>query len=220
MPIPYVHICKELCNRILTQTIQLDMLIVQDKLVDDEILKEEFMCNLNACKGACCWEGDMGAPLEEKEIEILDKEYASIRPFLTSEGQDKLDAVGTNVYYEEDKMMGTPLIENAACAFMTKNELGMAQCGIEQAWRDGKSSLRKPVSCHLYPIRIEQDHFASFETLRYDRWDICSAACSKGKDNKIKVFEFAKDALIRKYGQDWYDELEAAYVNRYKDQSS
>ena len=196
------------------------MLIVQDKLVDDEILKEEFMCNLNACKGACCWEGDYGAPLEEDEMEILEKEYSAIRPYLLKEGQKALDQSGTHTYFEEEKFMGTPLLPNGACTFMTKNELGMAQCGIEQAWRYGKTSLRKPVSCHLYPIRIDKDYFSDFEKLTYDRWDICSAACSKGKEQKIKVFEFAKEAIIRKYGQEWYDELEAAYINRYKDQSS
>lgn len=196
------------------------MLIVQDKLVDDEILKEEFMCNLKACKGACCWEGDFGAPLDDDEIQTLEKDYAQIRPYLSSEGQDILDQKGMNVYYEEDKMMGTPLLPSAACAFMTKDALGVAQCGIEQAWRDEKTTLRKPISCHLYPIRVEKDHFAAFESLRYDRWDICSAACTNGQKAKIKVFEFAKDALIRKYGQDWYDELEAAYINRYKDQTS
>lgn len=196
------------------------MLIIQDKLVEEEILKEEFLCNLDACKGACCWEGDFGAPLETHEIDLLEKEYKHIRPYLLPKGQEILDKQGVSTYYEQDKMIGTPLLENAACAFMTKDDNGVAQCGIELAWRDDKTSFRKPISCHLYPIRSEKDHFAAFETLRYDRWDICSAACQKGKENKIKVFEFAKDALIRKYGQDWYDELAAAYDNLYKEKSS
>ena len=196
------------------------MLIVQDKLLEEEILEEEFMCNLDACKGACCWEGDYGAPLEDDEVDILDQEYKNIKPYLLPEGQKIIDITGTSVYYEEDKMMGTPLLENSACAFMTKNTDGIAMCGIEQAWKEGKTTFRKPISCHLYPIRAEKDHFAAFETLRYDRWNICSAACSKGKENKIKVFEFAKEALIRKYGAEWYDELTAAYNNVYKDKIS
>ena len=172
---------------------------------------------MNACKGACCWEGDYGAPLEEGEIDLLAEEYQHIRPYLTEEGKNVLDTTGSSVYYEEDKIMGTPLVKSGACAFMTIDELGIASCGIEQAWRDGQTTFRKPISCHLYPIRIEKDHFAAFETLRYDRWNICSAACTKGKAEKIKVFEFAKEALIRKYGTDWYDELCAAYDNVYKD---
>ena len=196
------------------------MLIVKDKLLDGDILKEEFMCNLDACKGACCWEGDFGAPLEDDEIDILKQDYPNIKPYLLPEGQRIIDLAGTNVYYEEDKMMGTPLLENGACAFMTRDEKGIAMCGIEQAWNEGKTSFRKPISCHLYPIRAEKDHFAAFETLRYDRWNICSAACSKGKENKIKVFEFAKDALIRKYGSEWYEELTAAYNNVYKDKDA
>ena len=196
------------------------MLIVQDKLLDGDILKEEFMCNLDACKGACCWEGDFGAPLEEDEVDILEEEYQNIKPYLLPEGQRIIDLTGTSVYYKEDKLMGTPLLENAACAFMTKDEKGIAMCGIEQAWKDGKTTFRKPISCHLYPIRVEKDHIAAFETLRYDRWNICSAACSKGKENKIKVFEFAKDALIRKYGPEWYEELTAAYDNVYKDKDA
>jgi len=193
------------------------MLIIQDKLLEGDILTEEFMCNLQACKGACCWEGDYGAPLDEDEVQILEQEYQNIKAYLLPEGQKIIDITGTSVYYKEDKLMGTPLLESAACAFMTKNDQGIAMCGIEQAWKDGKTSFRKPISCHLYPIRAEKDHIAAFETLRYDRWNICSAACTKGKENKIKVFEFAKDALIRKYGQEWYDELTAAYNNIYKD---
>ncbi len=196
------------------------MLIVQDKLLDEEILKEEFMCNLDACKGACCWEGDYGAPLEDDEVELLEKEYKNIRPYLLPEGQHILDITGTSVYYEEDKVMGTPLLENAACAFMTSDVNGVAGCGIEQAWKDRKTEFRKPISCHLYPIRAEKDHFSAFETLRYDRWDICKAACSMGKKNKIKVFEFAKEALIRKYGEEWYNELCAAYENVYMDKEA
>jgi len=141
-----------------------------------------------------------------------------IQEYLLPAGRNRIEETGVHTYYEEDKMMGTPLLDGGACAFMTKNELGIAMCGIEQAWKDGKTSFRKPISCHLYPIRTEKDHLAAFEHLRYDRWEICSAACSHGNKNKIKVFEFAKDALIRKYGVEWYEELEEAYNNVYKDQ--
>lgn len=192
------------------------MLLIQDKIVDRDILQQSFACQLDACKGACCWEGDFGAPLEDDEITTLDDDQDQIKAFLTDEGNQRIEAVGTHVYYEEDKMMGTPLLDNGACAFMTKNDDGIACCGIELAHSKGATKLKKPISCHLYPIRVEKDHLTNFEHLRYDRWDICSAACTNGQAQAIRVFEFAKDALVRKYGLEWYDELVAAYDNLIK----
>lgn len=193
------------------------MLLIQDKIIDRDIFKESFACHLKACKGACCWEGDFGAPLEEDEIQILDEEIDQIAPFLTDDGRSQIEENGTNVFYPEDKIMGTPLLSNGACAFMTKTPEGIASCGIEEAFNNGATTFKKPISCHLYPIRVEKDHLTNFEHLRYDRWDICSAACHKGKSEAIRVFEFAKNALIRKYGHEWYEELVAAYRNLFKE---
>lgn len=189
--------------------------MVQDKLVSDDVIEEQFACNLNACKGACCWEGDFGAPLEDPEVQFLIQHYEKISPFLTEAGKAIIEQKGVYTYFEEPKENGTTLLENGACAFMTYNELGIALCGIEAAYRAGEIEFKKPISCHLYPIRINKDENAIFEGLNYDRWDICSAACDKGKSEKIAVYEFAKEALIRKYGVDFYEELDAAakYIN-------
>lgn len=186
------------------------MIIIKDILVSDDLVEEQFMCNLNACKGACCWEGDWGAPLEEKEMETLDEIYKTIKPYLSKEGRKVISEKGKYTYYEEPGEYGTPLIGNGACAYMTYDLNGVAQCGIEQAHKAGVIDFKKPISCHLYPVRVNADKKVHFEALNYDRWDICSAACSKGKETQMPVYRFVKDAIVRKYGQDFYDELDAA----------
>lgn len=186
------------------------MIIVQDKLVSEDIVKEYFICNLDKCKGACCWEGDTGAPLETDELMILDRIYADVRPFLSEEGKKVLDTEGGYVRDDRDGSFGTTLINGGPCAFMTTDVNNVAHCGIEQAWRAGATDFRKPISCHLYPIRVSTNEIAGFEALNYDRWDICSAACTLGEKHKIPVYQFVKEAIIRKYGEEFYEELEAS----------
>lgn len=186
------------------------MYVIGSILVSDDVTDEKFACDLNACKGACCWEGDFGAPLEEEELSILERIYPAVEPLLTEEGKA---AIAEQGLYTPNKQFGghdTTLVDNGACAYMGLNEAGMAYCSIERAYNEGLIDWKKPISCHLYPIRVKSKPEANFEALNYDRWDICSAACSKGKREKIRVFEFAKPALIRKYGEAWYQELEAA----------
>jgi hypothetical protein len=186
------------------------MLVVQGKIISDAIIEEQFMCNLEACKGACCWEGDYGAPLEMEELHILDQIYDRLKPYLSAEGKKIIEKEGTYTYYKAAKEYGTPLINNGACVYMTYDQRGVAQCGIEQAYNDGEVDFKKPISCHLYPIRVSSDKNTDFEALNYDRWDICSAACKKGAEHKMPVYRFAKAAIIRKYGADFYEELAAA----------
>ena len=186
------------------------MVVIGDILVSDEVVSEKFVCNLNACKGACCWEGDFGAPISEAEKQILDDIYLSIKPFLSAEGQEVLEKKGKYTYYKQVDEWGTPLLNNAACAYLTYSELGIAQCGIEKAYLAGATYFIKPISCHLYPIRVKNE-IAGYEWLNYEKWNICSAACSLGKDLKIPVFQFVKSALIRKYGAAFYEELDAYY---------
>lgn len=185
------------------------MVIVQEILISEDVLKEHFRCNLDACKGACCWEGDFGAPLEPAEMETLEKIYPDIKPFLRPEGIRVLEEQGLFVYFKGLKDFGTPLLDDGACAFLTFEKNGVAKCGIEKAFEEGATDFRKPISCHLYPIRVSKNEKAGFEALNYDRWDICSAACTAGKKEQIPVFRFAKAALIRKYGEEFYEELEA-----------
>jgi hypothetical protein len=186
------------------------MIIVQDKLVSDDVVEQQVICNLNACKGACCWEGDTGAPLEKPELKILDAIYEKVKPFMSPAGIAAVEAQGTHVWFEEANDWGTPLIDNGPCAYMGYDALGIAKCGIEQAYKAGVIDFQKPISCHLYPIRVEANEDLGFEALNYDKWDICSAACELGKKEQVPVYQFLKTAIIRKYGEAFYEELDAA----------
>lgn len=185
------------------------MIVIQDKLISDEIIQEQFVCNLQACKGACCWEGDSGAPLEANELAILDEVFEQVKPYLPPLGVAAIEAQGKYVYFNEAEEWGTTLVDNGPCAYMTMAG-GIAQCGIETAWRDGKVPFRKPISCQLYPIRVAKNEAVGFEALNYDRWEICSAACEKGRQEQVAVYQFLKEAIIRKYGEEFYEELDAA----------
>ncbi|MCB9285540.1 MAG: DUF3109 family protein [Lewinellaceae bacterium] len=185
------------------------MVMVQDILISDEVLQEAFVCNLEACKGACCWEGDYGAPLEPAELSTLAQIFEDIRPFLLPEAVERLQEEGLYAMYDGD-MPGTTLMPHGACAYMTYDESGIAQCGIERAFRAGATDFQKPISCHLYPIRVKKVEHVRFEALNYDRWDICKAACQLGKKLKVPVYQFLREPLIRKYGAGFYEELDAA----------
>lgn len=186
------------------------MLVIQDKIVSLEIIEENFLCNLNACKGACCWEGDLGAPLELEELAILERVYEDVKPFLRPESRAVIEQSGLYEYYKSEKEYGTNLLPDGACVFMTYDALGIARCGIEQAYRAGKTDFYKPISCHLYPIRVNKNEQKGFEALNYDRWDICSAACDAGEKAKMPIYRFVKEAIVRKYGLSFYEELDAA----------
>lgn len=183
-------------------------LFVDDIIVSGEVLREVFTCDIAACKGACCVEGSGGAPLEAAEMTKLEEIYEVVAPYLPEEGRDIIAEKG--LYTEESPgYFATSIADDAgACAFTVFSENGTAQCGIELSWRDGKHDFRKPISCHLYPIRIHKSD--SLEAVNYDRWNICSPACALGEKTGIRVFEFAKDAIIRKYGEGFYGVLEAA----------
>lgn len=186
------------------------MFIIQEKLVSSSVVEEQFVCKLDECKGACCWEGDFGAPLEPDELMTLAQIYPEVRPFLRPEGIHAIEMQGTSVYIPDVDEHATPLINNRDCAYLTFDQSGIALCGIEKAYRAGALSIDfpKPISCHLYPIRVLK--LQSTDGLNYHEWEICSAACSQGRELKVPVYQFVKTALIRKYGQDFYDELDAA----------
>ncbi|NND35351.1 MAG: DUF3109 family protein [Saprospiraceae bacterium] len=185
------------------------MLLVRNILISDDLFSRKFTCNLSACKGACCWEGDYGAPLEEAEIAVLDEIREKLRPFLTFEGNEHLDRVGTHTLYSKENLVGTPLLGNSACAYLTYDDNGIGQCGIEKAFRSGVTGFQKPISCHLYPVRHSKIEKVQFEALNYEDWSICKAACALGKSLKMPVYRFVREAIIRKFGSDFYAELEA-----------
>lgn len=193
------------------------MLIIDNKVVSPELFREEFVCNLDACKGACCWEGDYGAPLEEEEITILENIHEQVKPFLTEEGVQAIEEHGVATYTASQKEWGTTLLENAACAYLIFESNGMAKCGIEKAHEAGVIDYPKPISCHLYPIRVEPLNSSSFEQLKYDRWEICSAACTKGAELNVPVYQFVKGPLIRKYGEGFYEQLKHM-ADRYRNE--
>ncbi len=181
------------------------MLLIDDILVSDDVLQEQFLCNLKACKGACCVEGDAGAPLNADELPILAEIYEAVKPYLTLEGREAIEKQG--FFVEDDEThYATPLIEGAACAYIAYDDDGTAKCGIEQAYLDGKIAWKKPISCHLYPIRIQKMKF--YTALNYDRWSICSAACTFGKEHRLPVYKFLKEPLIRQFGAEFYAQLE------------
>lgn len=174
-------------------------------LVSEAIIENDFVCNLSSCKGICCIEGDAGAPLEKDEIQILKDVYPKVKPFMRQEGIDVIEAEGTSIV-TKDGELETPLVNNAACAYVNFDSKGIAACAIEEAYNQGEISWKKPISCHLYPIRVKE--YSEFSAVNYHKWDICSDACSLGKELQVPVYKFVKNALIRKFGEDWYAELE------------
>lgn len=182
---------------------------IGDKLVSDEIFEKEFVCNLSACKGACCVEGDDGAPLTLAEVDLLEDHIDAIKPYMTKEGLDAVDRKGV-FYMDQENEPVTALVKGAECAFVSRDEEGITKCAVEQAYRNEEIPFNKPVSCHLYPIRAKK--FRSFTALNYDRWPICKDACTLGEELGVPVYKFLKEPLIRIYGAPFYSELEKTAV--------
>ena len=174
-------------------------------IITDDLFEQEFVCNLQACKGICCVEGDSGAPLLEEEKTVLDRIYPEILPYLTPEGITAIEQQGKYVIDQEGDLT-TPLINGKECAYVTQDENGVYQCGIENAYNEGKIDWQKPISCHLYPVRVKD--YGEFQAVNYNRWNICSNACELGKQLQVPLFKFLKEPLIRKFGEDWYGEVE------------
>ena len=174
-------------------------------VVSEEILENHFVCDLNACKGACCVDGSAGAPLQEDETKILKLLFEDLTPFLRPEGVKAIKDQGSYVK-GEDGDWETPLIDKKECAYVVFNNQGIAQCGIENAHKAGAINWQKPISCHLYPVRIRE--YTMLTAVNYHKWEICDPACSLGNSLKIPIYKFVKDALIRKFGAEWYQELE------------
>jgi hypothetical protein len=177
---------------------------IEDKVVSTQIFERKFVCDLNACKGACCIEGDSGAPVTQEEISILENDFEAIKPYMRQEGIDVIENQGV-FYIDQENDAVTSLVNEKECAFVFFDEHGITKCSIEQAHKDGKTSLKKPLSCHLYPIRVKQ--FQDFTALNYSSWDICKPACACGDQLNVPVYKFLKEPLIRAFGQLFFDEL-------------
>jgi hypothetical protein len=205
-----MHLCLRSPNHYFTVIFATYMIAIENKLVSDEIIESQFVCDLNKCKGGCCVDGDAGAPLNKDELAKVKEVYNEVLPYLADENKQELQKQGPYVY---DKEFGwvTPTIQSKICAYGIKDKNGIVKCGIEQAYNDGKVSWRKPISCHLFPVRIKLSRDKKTEYVNYEpRQDLCSAACKLGKKLKVPVYVFLKDALVRKYGSPFYEALEAA----------
>jgi hypothetical protein len=173
--------------------------------VSDEVITNQFVCDLNKCKGGCCEDGDAGAPLERDEIDKINEFYEIIKPYISAEGLKEIERNGR---YNYDREFGwvTPTIGGKLCAYGSKDKNGIIKCGIEQAYLDGKINWKKPISCHLYPIKTKKTK--ENELVNYEpRETMCNPACALGKKLKVPVYVFLKDALIRKYGENFYEVL-------------
>ena len=180
------------------------MILIEDTCVSDDVAEKMFVCDLEKCKGACCVEGDLGAPLEEVELPILEEIYEKVKPYLSPEGIAAIEEQGVYIRdWEGD--YSTPTIQDKECAYALYDDRGILKCGIEQAYLGEVIDFKKPISCHLYPIRITKyDHY---HAINYDRWSICSPACSLGESLGVPVYQFLKEPLIRAYGEEWYHQL-------------
>lgn len=189
------------------------MIIVGDVLLSEDILEKKFACQLQKCHGACCVQGDAGAPLETPEIDILNKELPVIGPYLSSEGLKMIEESGfsePDPTSSDETVAVTKCLPGGECVFVVY-EGNVAVCGIEKAFLAGATTFRKPVSCHLYPIRAKK--YGDYMVMNYHSWEICKPACAAGEEQKIPVYRFLREAIIRKKGKDWYHELEQVALN-------
>lgn len=180
------------------------MFEIQGVIISLDIIEKCFACNLQICKGQCCIDGDAGAPLDKNEAVILDKNFKLVLPFLPKNSQNIIKQQRYE-FDNEDKEYVTPLVNNRECAYAIKKD-GITFCGIEKAYEKGKIDFKKPISCHLYPIRLKK--YVDFISVNYDKWDICNNAVKNGILQNIRIYEYLKEPLIRKFGKDWYIELE------------
>jgi Protein of unknown function (DUF3109) len=193
------------------------LIAIDNILVSDEIISEQFVCDLNKCRGGCCEDGDSGAPLTGEELDKLREIAENIQPYLSAEGLKVLEKEGL---YRYDPEFGwvTPTVAGRICAYGIRDNQGIIKCGIEQAYLDKKISWKKPISCHLFPVKITRSKRQDLEYMNYEpREDLCRAACTLGKKLKVPVYVFLKEALIRKYGHDFYSALEATAQNKKKE---
>ena len=191
------------------------MIAIDNVLLSDEIVEEQFVCDLSKCKGGCCEDGDCGAPLTKEETEIIARIYPRIKDDLEPQYIAEIEKQGTHTM---DSQYGyvTPTVNGGICVYGYTDELGTVKCGIEKAWKAGKVDFRKPISCHLYPIRITAHD--GYEAVNYEpRPTLCKPACKLGKQLKVPVYVFLKDSITRKYGPEFYGTLEAVAKKIMKD---
>lgn len=189
------------------------MIAIDNVLVSDDVVEAKFVCDLNKCKGGCCEDGDAGAPLQKDEKKILDQIFEEVKPYLTKEGLAEIERQGKYVYDVEFGWV-TPTVNSGICAYGIRDENGIIKCAIERAYYDGKVQWKKPISCHLFPIRLVETKHSTY--VNYEpREGLCNPACALGKKLKMPVYEFLKESLIRKFGEEFYNVLAQIAVEHY-----
>ncbi|MDZ7737548.1 MAG: DUF3109 family protein [Bacteroidales bacterium] len=190
------------------------MLSLGKAIISSAVFEEKFACDLKKCRGYCCLQGDSGAPLLDDEAGKLEEIWPVIKHYMRPEGIRAVEEKGLSVL-DDDGDLVTPLIGKAECAYAGYSE-GIYYCAIERAWEDQKISFRKPISCHLFPLRVKR--YREFDAVNYEEIKICRPALRRGKSENIPVYRFLKDPLIRLYGKKWYEELlrAAADIRRNK----
>ena len=194
------------------------MIAIENVLVSDDVIEAKFVCDLYKCKGGCCEDGDAGAPLDKEEKKIIDENFDVIKPYLTKEGLKEIERQGKYVYDREFGWV-TPTIGGKICAYGYRDGQGIIKCGIEQAHNDGKLEWKKPISCHLYPIKISKNK--EYINVNYEPRDVlCGPACTLGKKLKLPVYQFLKEAIVRKFGTEFYSALHQVAVEHFQEEKS
>ncbi len=181
---------------------------IEDKIVSSDLFTEKFVCDLTACKGACCIEGDAGAPLKMEEIDKLEEIFEEVKPYMNEEGVQTVEKSGV-FYMDLDNEPVTTLVSSGACAFANKDEKGTLYCSIEKAYLDQKIDFQKPISCALFPVRVKE--YTSFTALNYEQIDLCKPACDCGSKLNVPLYKFLKKPLQRAFGEDFFTDLEAVH---------
>ena len=190
------------------------MVEIEDKLISDDMFTKQFVCDLQKCKGACCIEGDSGAPLTEKEAKDIELNIEKIKPQMRKEGLKAIDNNGVS-YIDNDGDKVTSLVNGKECAFVFFDKNNIAKCAIETAYRKNKIAFNKPISCHLYPIRVK--NYSTFQAINIDNWHICKPACNCGSLLSVPVFKFLKEPIIRMWGDEFYQNLEIVNSEHFQD---
>lgn len=181
------------------------MIEIDGKVINTEIFRRRFICDISKCKGTCCYDGDSGAPLEEDELEKLTEVYPTVKPYLSDEENEEIAKQGLWVT-DRDGDLVTPIIRGCECVYTNREEDGTWSCAIEKAYREGKTKWRKPISCYLYPIRVSKTR--KYEMLNFHEWEVCRPAVELGEKIGTPAYKFLKEPIIAKYGEEFYNELE------------
>lgn len=196
-----------------------EVIVIDNILISDDVVEKRFVCDLSKCKGGCCEDGDAGAPLYDEELDIVIEMYEKIKPYLTQASIKEVEKKGKYVYDREFGWV-TPTLEsdNEICVYGIREKNGMIKCAFEQAYYDGVIPWKKPISCHLYPVIAKKGKHGDYERVNYEpREKLCSPACSLGEKLKVRTYEFLKEPLIRKYGEEFYKALDKTAKEKFSE---